>query len=648
MLGRWNVFVTRSRLRQFAAVTSLVVALVTPSATIATDAVPPKFVISSFDLGTVPQVRATAAELATELNAAEWCAAEPNATAKLWHEVPAGVDPKQWISVVTVGYAKQAEAYAFMFDGPQGAARLVAHAPNPQGTLRGAPHWYAPFVKLLNGFRIGYAQPAPSSPPLQLEIREVAAPAAAAVAGNKPGFDDALTIGPEKIVPPLKAILLAAACRGGWSPTFAAASPSSAASSSTASRAVVELQVLDQACSFQIKFTHEGTESVVTKDRVPWEEFHDQLVSLFRLPLGDKSVRDLLRLAPGRVELLVAAGDRLAYLVDDELAALDTATGREAWRLRIPQSPVARTKKIERYVVRRDPADGRPRLFRWTKTLAEISLLDGSETPFAPTPTVTGWSFDVDGKSGAITSDGAKLTRYVAGKEVWSATETSPLTAGPIIAGDRVLAATDRGELFALALSDGKPLWRVKSPQPIVGSITPLGPMLLAFSPGDETLSAVDPQDGATKWRFAAGDMLLQAPFVHAGRLIVVTKQNRIAALDPTSGSLLAETTRPTWLVGVESVLVDKSPQLAIVDLNGRAALLNDQLQPSWQAQLASRPTGRPALLRMPAFWRTNAKSEPKNELLAAVEADSVPQQTFFLTTDADGFLYKLALPETK
>ena len=562
MHGRWNLCVPQNRLRQLVAVASLVAAIFAPSTTFAADVALQKFIISSFDLGTVPQVRATATELATELNAAEWCSAEPNTTAKLWHEVPAGVDPKQWISVVTVGYAKQAEAYAFLFDGPQGSARLVAHAPNPQGTLRGAPHWYAPFVKLLNGFRIGYAQPAPNSPPLQLEIREVAAPAAAAVAGNKPGFDDALTIGPEKIVPPLKAILLAAACRGGWSPTFAAASPSSATSSSTASRAVVELQVLDQACSFQIKFTHQGTESVVTKDRVPWEEFHDQLVSLFRLPLGDKSVRDFFRLAPGRVELLAAAGDRIAYLVDDELAALDTATGREAWRLRIPQSPTARTKKIEHYAVRRD-ADGRSRLYRTNGTPAEIAWADGAVKPLTEVPAVS-----------------------------------------DVVLGRRLVFGVD------------------------------------------ETLSAVDLRDESTPWRFTAGDRLLQPPQEFAGRLLIVTKQNRIVLLDPASGSLVSEITRPTWTIGLEIVTHAGAPHLALIDLDGRAVLYDASLRPVWEARIAGRPTGRPAVVEMPESFQKATPAAGGDDLLGDIAAGATRRRPYFVLTDADGFLYRLTLPE--
>lgn len=516
----------------------------------------PHFVLSSFDLGTVPQVKATADELVAELTADEWCTAQPKA-AGAWNQVPAGVDPRQWLSVVTLGYGNRADAYALMFDGPQGSARLIAHAPNPKGTLRGIPYWYAPFVKLLNGFRVGYlAPPVAAAPPLlQLEVKEIAAPRATAVAGDKPTLDEARTLDPEKILPPLRALLFTTACAAGWAPTTSAAP----------SRAVVEVQVLDQACSFNVRFTHEGRESVVAKERISWEEFHDQLTALFRLPLGDKNIHDFIRLGAGQVQLLAAHGDRIAYLIDDELAAFDTTAGREAWRIRIPQSPTARTKKIETYAVRRDEAGGRPRLIRTSNKPAEIAWSDGAVQTLEQLPAES--------------------------------------------------AATAAGLQFVL--------------QP------------------DETLAANNPADGATRWRFAAGDRLLQSPQEFAGGVLVVTKQNRLVLLDAAAGNVTAETTWPTWIVALEIVSFQGRPHLAITDLDGGATLLDEKLQSVWQAKVPSRPTGRPALVAMPASFQ-KAPAKGGDDLLAAIAADATKPQPFFVLTDVDGFLYRLSLPPAK
>lgn len=525
----------------------------------------PRFVVSSFDLGTVPQVKATAAELVAELTADEWCTAEAKASAK-WNEVPLGVDPKQWVSVVTVGYGNRADAYALMFDGPQGSARLIAHTPNPKGTLRGVPYWYSPFVKLLNGFRVGYAAPPPppaSSPPLFIQVREVAAPTKIAV-GNKPTLDEARTIDPEKVLPPLKALLLATACEAGWAPAFV---PEALGHIGSLSLVEVEVQVLDQACSFTFRFTHAGRSLKIVKERVSWEEFHDQLTALFRLPLDDKHIHDFVRLGAGRVELLAAHGDRIAYLVDDELAALDTATGREAWRIRIPQPVGARTKKIEQYAVRRDASDGRPRLYRTSGKPAEIAWADGKELLVPNLP------------------------------------------AEPI--------AT-------------------------------VGDLQFVFDPADETLTALEGKGRATKWRFAAGDRLFQPPQEFAGQVLVVTKQNRIVLLDPASGKVTAETTRPTWIVGVDVVKHHGVLNLAVTDLDGNAVLLGDGLQTVWQAKIPTRPTGRPAVVLMPAVFQKPAAAPGGDDLLTAIAADATKPQEFFVLTDADGFMYRLTLPGRK
>lgn len=604
----------------------------------------PNLVVSSFDLGTVDQVRATAQELTEELNSQEWCSAKPLAAARVWNEVPSGVDAREWLSIVTVGYGNQAEAYALMFDGPHGTARLIAHTPNPKGTKSGLPFWYSPFVTLLNGFRGGYAtsSSAPSAVrPLRIELREVAAATEAKIA-DKPGFGDALTVGRERIVPPLKAVALAAACDAGWSPTLSLAAPPA-----IFSRAVVEVQVLDQACRFRITFSHNGAESVVAKERVPWEEFHDQLTALFRAPLGDERIHDFVRLSPARVALLAAHADRVAYLVDNELAALDVSTGREAWRLRIPKGPATAPKRLERYTV--SPSiGGAPRLIRWTKSLAEIAWADGKEMPLAPVAVATSWAFDVDDKSGVVAAAGERLVRYVGGKEAWSSPEASPITTQPKIVGDRVVAGNERGDLFAVALADGKLLWRVKLAGRAAGPITQAGSLALVFSPQDETLAAIDPLDGSTKWRFAAGDRLLQPPLEHAGRILIVTKQNRIVAIEPQSGSILAETTRPTWIVGLEIVGQEGTQRLALLELDGNGVLLDDALKPIWEVRLASRPTGRPAIISMPVTWASTEKAPSADDLLATITADAVKRQPFFLMTDADGFLYRISPLGTK
>lgn len=599
----------------------------TPAAT--ADPARPAFAVSSFDLGAVDQLRAKDADLANELNAQEWCTARPQPKAKEWNEIPAGVDPNEWVGVVTVGFGKRAEAYAFQFNGPQGAARLVAHVPHRKVLVRGSEQWTSPFVKLLNTLRVAHTEPRAALPPLlQLEVVETVA--------KKPtaGPDAALTLSPEKVLPPLRAILTAAACEAGWAPTPRPAP----------TRARVEVRVLDQACSFRVTFTGDGRETVVVRDRVPWEEFHDQLAAVFRQGAPGNKVIDFARPATGPVELLGVEKDRIVCVADDELTALDAATGAEAWRLRVPQAKGAAAKRVEGYASRRD-AGGTLRVFRWTTAIAEVAPADGKLTPLAPVAAASSSSFDVGANGEVVVIQGSRLTYFTRGKQAWSVTETHPITAGPRLEADRVLVGTEHGDLIAFARTDGRELWRSSPGKRLFGSIATAGPLRLVFCGDDESLVAVDPAAGAAKWRFAAGDTLVQPPFEHDGSVVVVTKQNRVVRLNPTTGTVTAEVRRPTWVVVVHPLEVGGQSRLAVGDISGNLSLLGPDLKPTWEAPLAARFTGRAATAKLPAHWKgvpRPAKGGP-DELIEDIAADAAGTRPFVLATDANGFLYKLS-----
>jgi outer membrane protein assembly factor BamB len=618
----------------------------------------PEFAVTSFDLGTVPQEKATGQQLADELNRAEWCAARPVAAAS-WHDVPAGVDPRQWLSVVVVGFGEQAQAYAFQFDGPGGSARLASHVAHRKRFVRGILTWTNPFARLLNGVRTSYERrESDARPRLQLEFADLPAEAKPrASAAPKSSLDDALTLTPEKVLPPVKAIVVAAACEAGWAPLLASAKSSTAAAPmSDVATARVEIGVRDQACAFRLTIAHAGRTYTLAKDRIPWEEYHDQLARLFRSPLGDAHVADFIRVNPVDARLLTVAGDRLACIVDDELAVVDAPTGRETWRIRIPQSPLPTAKKkIESYTTRPGP-EGRPRLFRWTTSLAEIAWDDGKPTVLAPAAAGGPTLFDVDAKGHVALVSGKKLSYYTAGSEAWSVEESHAIACGPLLetsdAGGTVLFGNDKGELVAVAAADGRVLRRTPLGGRLYGPIVRTGSLRLAFSNEDERLSAVDSADGAVKWTFATGDVLLQPPLVlhgdgKEGDVVLVTKQNRLVRLNAATGNVAADVRRPRWLVAVESMTIDGRVQLAASDVGGEVVLLGDDLQPVWQARLNARRTGTLAALRLPATWQAPVKPSG-DDILSAIESDGTKKQWYLLSTDARGFLDKLTLEGVK
>lgn len=587
----------------------------------------PQFVVSVFDLGAVDQVRPNAAELAAELNGQGWCEAKPHVkTGGDWSEVPAGVEPDKWVSVVTVGFGNRAEAYAFQFTGPDRGAKLLAHVSHRKRWTPAGERWLPPFTNLLDGFRIAYpdAQKTAPRPPLQLEV---------VLSDAKNGAEEALTVPAEKVFPPVRAIATAAACVAGWAPTTHKAE----------ARARVEVRVRDQACDFRVTFARgKENDTVLSRDRVPWEEFHDQLAVLLSLPTRP-AVADFARPSPDGVSLLGVEAGRIICVVDGELAALDAATGAEAWRLRVPQAKTG-PKRVERYAARRDAA-GKLRLFRTTTALAEVAVAGGAITQLAP---VAAAAFDVGSDGEVVAVQGAKLAGYARGKEAWSVTATEPITAGPRLDADRVLFGTGRGELVALSRTDRRELWRVPLGMQLWGPVAAAGALRLAFSAEDETLFAVDPTDGSVKWKFAAGDALVQPPIEHDGAVVVVTKGNRVARLDPAAGTVAAEAKWPTWVVSAEPVTVGGQSRLAVADVSGRVALLGRDLKTTWETSLGTRATGRVAVASAPPVWKGKprpTKGGPDDLLDSIAAAGSRP---FLLATDGAGFLFKLSTEGTK
>lgn len=594
----------------------------------------PQFVVSGFNLGAVDQIPPNEGNLASELNTAEWCTAVALASRGEWNVVPAGVAPARWLSVVTVGFGKQAEAYVFRFDGPEEAARLVAHFAHRKRYSQGAEKWGSPFVRLLSVFRANDLKGA-GAPAIPLQLDVVEAPDAGTP--DSAALDEALSLPPKAVLPPLRAIITAAACSAGWAPTTRPA----------AARARVEVRVLDRACSFRIIWNRDGRETVFSKERVPWEEYHEQLALLFRLPEIGTRVVDFVRPNAGNVELLDVDGNRIICLVDEELAALDR-NGQEAWRLRIPQSKIpAVARKVEHYTTRRDDT-GRLRLFRWSTALAEISPADGSVVPLAPQAPSGSSAFDVGANGDVVLAQEGRVAFFAAGKEAWSVTESAPVQCGPRIEADRVLFGNERGELVAVSRSDHRELWRVSVGGRLWGHIVSAGGLRLAFSNEAETLIALDPKDGAVKWRFAAGDVLVQPPFEHQGALVVVTKQNRIVRLAPETGVVLGETRMPAWIVGVRAVELGTKSVLAVGDSAGRLVLLGADLKPVWELSTGVRLTGRAVIAELRPQWKIPAraaKGSPE-ELLENLAAETDGTLPFLLSSDAGGFIYKISTTE--
>ncbi len=640
----------RLMLRSFTSCWLLVVSLLVGAGSWAAEPTrKPLFVVSLTNLEATVQITSTSAGLAEELNANEWCVAKPAAgVARSWNEAPRGVDLKDWLSVVVVSFGEQSQTYAFQFDGPQGSVRLPARVAMRRQFSRGALVWGSPFDKLLSELQVSAATADLTKRPLlRIEFADSVTPASQPK--PKSGLDEALTVSAEKVIPQVQAIVVAAACEAGWAPVLAPKGPSSNSSRADPQDATakVEIGVLDQACSFRITLTRGGKQSVLSRDRVSWEEYHEQLTHLLRQPLTDGASRDFARLSLHGARLLAAQGQRIACVIDDELAALDATTGQEVWRQRVVQSKLPTVpKKVEQYVVRLDER-GQQRLIRWTKSLAEIAWDDGKEVKLAPVAAPSESAFDFDDQGNAVIVSGNKVTSFTAGKERWATTLKQTVTCGPSLDGRRIIVGTDSGELTALSLTDGKPIWSVPVAPGLLGEVGKAGSLRFVFCAEDETVRAIAADSGKVQWAFAAGDMLAQPVVSFGEHVLVVTKQNRVALLSASDGKPVAEVQWPTWVVSATPVRVKQSMRLAIGDVSGRVVLLDGSLKAVWETRLAHRRSGHMAVLDMPAVWQSPKKADP-DDLLAAIETDALKRQAMLLTTDALGFLEKLSIEEGK
>lgn len=594
----------------------------------------PGFLVSAFNLGTVDQLPPTAETVTEGLNGTQWCTAAVQGARGEWNQVPTGVDSARWLSVVALGFGRQAHAYVFQFNRPDGGARLMAHYAHRKRLSNGAERWFQPTPQLLGVLEERFSREGGGGGiPLQLEIVE----APAASTADPAGFEEALQLPAHVVLPPVKAIVIAAACSEGWAPTAKTAS----------AHAKLEVRVHDQACSFQLGIERDGKRSVFTKERVPWEEFHDQLCVLFRMPSLSPRVTDFIRPNPDGVQVLESEGDRSFLSVDGELVALD-ADGREAWRLRSIKGKAAggvKPKKPDSFAARRDES-GKLRLFGWGAGLGEISAKDGSVSMLAPeAPAGASPLFDAGAGGEVVVARAGRLSLFEGGKERWTLAEPAAVSCGPRMDGDRVLFGNEQGDLVAVSRSGGKTLWRVDTGGPLRGPIGAARGLRFVFSNLEEAVLAVDPRDGSVRWRFSAGDVPVCAPFEQGGSIVLATKNNRLLRLNPESGALEAEVKLPEWILDARPVLLGNRGAVATVEASGRVAVWDADLRVVWEASTGARSQGGVVLARLRPQWRPAKKSAKgaSEEMLESLNAEAEGLQSFFLTADSRGFVYKIS-----
>ncbi len=125
------------------------------------------------------------------------------------------------------------------------------------------------------------------------------------------------------------------------------------------------------------------------------------------------------------------------------------------------------------------------------------------------------------------------------GKEIWRAPTGSALHSQPVAGEGRVFAVNRSGRFLALDIETGKPLWDVDAGAPVYSSpALGGGHLLLAVSNG--LVKAYQPSDGKLAWEHDLGSVPAGSPVI-AGTVVVVAAMNgKIALLELCTG-------RPLW-----------------------------------------------------------------------------------------------------
>ncbi|GLS03723.1 hypothetical protein GCM10007860_08680 [Chitiniphilus shinanonensis] len=189
------------------------------------------------------------------------------------------------------------------------------------------------------------------------------------------------------------------------------------------------------------------------------------------------------------------------------------------------------------------------------------------------------------------------------GKTRWRHETRYRLMATPTVAGDRVLIADGDGELAALALATGKPLWRQQPSRDTVQSRIAVWQGLGIYGSRDAAVHAFSLADGKEAWRASHGTswvvgsalvrdnvayigssdgMFFQALDAASGRELwrVDTGQNAFTAPVFANGQLLLTTG--------DAYQLDRPGRVTAVGLDGKRR---------WQAELPAGLFGQPAVV---------------------------------------------------
>ncbi|MCC6302342.1 MAG: outer membrane protein assembly factor BamB [Gammaproteobacteria bacterium] len=189
--------------------------------------------------------------------------------------------------------------------------------------------------------------------------------------------------------------------------------------------------------------------------------------------------------------------------------------------------------------------------------------------------------------------------------QIRHAPDETPLT--PFVEGRRFFYSDRPDRVVALDARNGRRVWStVLSPPTEEGPVRLSGGIgagegLLYVGTDEGEIIALDPDDGAVRWRTQLSGEVLAIPLARDGTLVVRTNDGHLSALDPVSGNPLwsySSTVPALSLRGASRPLIDQGRVFAGFANGKLAALALDSGEVLWEVTVGV-PEGRSELERM-------------------------------------------------
>ena len=423
----------------------------------------PSFLVSSFGLGPAgPAI--SAKEFASALAGAGWCDARMKPRSR-WDTLSPTRGGSVQVSVVTVGFADQAHAFAFLAGRRGKGYTRVAHIPYRRViNRRGEKLWQQPMAALANAlFEVWERRDEKGLPrPVARVVVSSGSDQDALPGDGADDLGDLLDAGADHAdgedmlhaqaaqtsMTPLRVMAMAAALEAGWLPEANAATTLS-----------VSARFGFQKCEIRCTRADAGDRRSLVEPAVPEDSYYAQLVRTFRALLPGSGIHDVIRLG-GAATPIYASSDRICLVVDGELRAYRAATGEIAWR-----KPFSGRGAPPAYM--RHPTDAA--VLRLSAPTAIIDAASGAETGLSAeqvaeltNPGPSAYIFDAETETvAALAAPG--------GTERWRQAVGDVLVAAPRVCGQALLVATKGNRLMLLNPATGAVLHEVRWPTWLLG-----------------------------------------------------------------------------------------------------------------------------------------------------------------------------------